>query len=303
MCRACARAHPPAPAFLQAAAPELKLIGYKAYYSNPGKGSRYHVHLLDTDTGNLVAMIEASHLGMVRTGAASGVATQYHGARGRHDCRHDRRRQTGGRPARSGVRGAQDRRGQGLQPQNRESAQISATTMSARLRHKDGSRYKRGRSRARRRHHQRHHQSIESPVLLGEWLEPGQHINAAGSNALTRREIDAAGDQALRASSSIRAAPRATNAAICCRSSRAACSTGTRCPNSASDRRALRRDAAHRRDHALRIARHGHPGHLYGRSSSKSARKQTLASTCRSALKLAAMLLNNRRQSEYHHRS
>ena len=31
-----------------------------------------------------------------------------------------------------------------------------------------------------------------TPVLLGEWLEPGQHINAAGSNALTRREIDAA---------------------------------------------------------------------------------------------------------------
>jgi ornithine cyclodeaminase len=32
-------------------------------------------------------------------------------------------------------------------------------------------------------------QSAE-PVLKGEWLEPGQHINAAGSNALTRREID-----------------------------------------------------------------------------------------------------------------
>ena len=30
-----------------------------------------------------------------------------------------------------------------------------------------------------------------APVLLGEWLEAGQHINAAGSNALTRREIDA----------------------------------------------------------------------------------------------------------------
>jgi len=28
------------------------------------------------------------------------------------------------------------------------------------------------------------------PVLKGEWLEPGQHVNAAGSNALTRREID-----------------------------------------------------------------------------------------------------------------
>ena len=28
------------------------------------------------------------------------------------------------------------------------------------------------------------------PVLLGEWLEPGQHLNAAGSNLLTRRELD-----------------------------------------------------------------------------------------------------------------
>jgi len=29
-----------------------------------------------------------------------------------------------------------------------------------------------------------------TPVLLGKWLEPGQHVNAAGSNALARREID-----------------------------------------------------------------------------------------------------------------
>jgi ornithine cyclodeaminase len=28
------------------------------------------------------------------------------------------------------------------------------------------------------------------PVLLGKWLEPGQHINAAGSNSLIRRELD-----------------------------------------------------------------------------------------------------------------
>jgi alanine dehydrogenase len=29
-----------------------------------------------------------------------------------------------------------------------------------------------------------------TPVMSGEWLEPGQHINAAGSNALERQEID-----------------------------------------------------------------------------------------------------------------
>jgi ornithine cyclodeaminase/alanine dehydrogenase-like protein (mu-crystallin family) len=32
--------------------------------------------------------------------------------------------------------------------------------------------------------------SSREPVLLGAWLEPGQHVNAVGSNALTRREID-----------------------------------------------------------------------------------------------------------------
>jgi ornithine cyclodeaminase len=29
-----------------------------------------------------------------------------------------------------------------------------------------------------------------TPVIDGDWLEPGQHVNAAGSNALDRREID-----------------------------------------------------------------------------------------------------------------
>ena len=28
------------------------------------------------------------------------------------------------------------------------------------------------------------------PVLLGDWLEPGMHINAAGANSMGRRELD-----------------------------------------------------------------------------------------------------------------
>ena len=62
---------------MQAAAPELKLIGFKAYYSATGKGTRFFVNLFDSETGKLIAIIEAGHLGMVRTGAASGVATRY----------------------------------------------------------------------------------------------------------------------------------------------------------------------------------------------------------------------------------
>ena len=39
-----------------------------------------------------------------------------------------------------------------------------------------------------------------SPVLLGEWLEPGMHINAAGANSMNRRELD---DEAVTRSSLI----------------------------------------------------------------------------------------------------
>ena len=31
-----------------------------------------------------------------------------------------------------------------------------------------------------------------TPVFDGDWVEPGQHINAAGSNSLLRQEIDEA---------------------------------------------------------------------------------------------------------------
>jgi ornithine cyclodeaminase/alanine dehydrogenase len=34
--------------------------------------------------------------------------------------------------------------------------------------------------------------SAREPVLFGAWLVPGHHVNAVGSNALTRREIDEA---------------------------------------------------------------------------------------------------------------
>jgi ornithine cyclodeaminase len=61
---------------LQGALPAQGVIGYKAYTSNKS-GNRFLVHLFDAATGRLKAVIEADYLGMIRTGAASGVAARW----------------------------------------------------------------------------------------------------------------------------------------------------------------------------------------------------------------------------------
>ena len=173
---------------LQAAAPELKLIGYKAYYSNPGKGSRYHVHLIDTDSGNLVAMIEASYLGMMRTGAASGVATKYMARENATTVGMlgAGKQAVGQLEAVCAVRKITAAK---VYSRKSEKARDFCATMSGRL----GIKMEAVTSAPEAMRGVDIINVItkaSNPVLLGEWLEPGQHINAAGSNALTRRELD-----------------------------------------------------------------------------------------------------------------
>src|SRR5262249_1151132 len=61
---------------MSAAAKTLGVMGYKAY-STSRKGAHFPVGLYDGKSGAPVAPIQADYLGQVRTGAASGVATQY----------------------------------------------------------------------------------------------------------------------------------------------------------------------------------------------------------------------------------
>jgi alanine dehydrogenase len=61
---------------MSAAAKGLGIMGYKAYATSR-KGANFHVGLYDGKTGALLALIQADYLGQMRTGAASGVATQY----------------------------------------------------------------------------------------------------------------------------------------------------------------------------------------------------------------------------------
>lgn len=178
---------------MQAAAPALKLIGYKAYYSAKGKGTRYFVHLFDADSGKLAAIIEASCLGMVRTGAASGVATRY---LAREDAAivamiGAGKQAVGQLEAVCEVRKIREVR---VYSRSAERAGKFCAALSGKLgvaMHPVTS----AAEAVRGADIVNVITKAAAPVLEGRWLEPGQHINAAGSNSLIRRELDAAAVQ------------------------------------------------------------------------------------------------------------
>lgn len=61
---------------MSASADYLGLVGWKAYTTTRSKMT-FHVAAYNSQTGDLLALIEADWLGQLRTGAASGVATRY----------------------------------------------------------------------------------------------------------------------------------------------------------------------------------------------------------------------------------
>src|SRR5438105_7308888 len=61
---------------MSASAKGLGVLGYKAYATSR-KGAQFHVGLFDGKTGSLLCLMQADYLGQMRTGAASGVASEY----------------------------------------------------------------------------------------------------------------------------------------------------------------------------------------------------------------------------------
>lgn len=61
---------------MSASAEYLGTVGWKAY-TTTRQGARFHVAVYDAASGELMALVEADYLGQLRTGAASGVATEY----------------------------------------------------------------------------------------------------------------------------------------------------------------------------------------------------------------------------------
>jgi ornithine cyclodeaminase len=173
---------------LQAAAPELNVIGYKAYYVRPDKSRTSLLHLMNREQGNLEAMIESDWLSQIRTGAATAVAV-------RHLARKDSKILGlfgSGRHAVTqleAVCAVRDVTEVKVFGRNADRVKSFCEMMGKRVAAKV-------RPALSREETVRGSDIIVTmtrsaePLFDGKWLEPGQFIAATGSNALDRREID-----------------------------------------------------------------------------------------------------------------
>ena len=164
---------------------ETGFLGFKtAFYA----GGKAHVLLYDVNARSLAAIVQAGWLGTLRTGAASGVATK-------HMARPD--------ASSVGVIGT------GRQARTQVEAMVAVRPEIKLV--KAYGRDEGRRTEFARRMTAQLGVSVEpvsepsmvaaedivitatnsvAPVLNGDWLQPGAHVNAIGSNSLLRREID-----------------------------------------------------------------------------------------------------------------
>lgn len=172
---------------MSAAIPSMGVMGLKAYTSSRS-GTRFLGMLYSTETGDLLAVMEADRLGQIRTGAATGVATKYLarpdvGTVGIIGTGWQARSQLTAvskvRPValvKCFSRDAQRRLAFAEEAIQELGAEVVAVD-SAREAVEDAEIVITATT------------SRES-VLQGEWLAPGMHINAIGSNWAVKQEID-----------------------------------------------------------------------------------------------------------------
>ena len=173
--------------YMAAGMPEY--FGIKVYSTNPKSGAHFEVLLYRSADGMPLATIEANHLGQIRTGAASGVATKF---MAREDATTAGIIGSGFQAetqlaAIAAVRPLKEVRVWSRQKERREAfAQRCAEKFGIHVRAVDTAR-----------------QCVEGvdivvtatssrePVLEATWLTPGTHVNGSGSNWADRRELPA----------------------------------------------------------------------------------------------------------------
>ncbi len=172
---------------LPAAAKTLGALGFKAYTTGRFY-PQFKIYLFDAKAGGLTAILDADHLGQVRTGAASGVATK---KLARADASTVGMIGTG-RQARTQLEAiCKVRSIQNAKVYGRDEARRSAfATEMSDVCGVEVEPVATARDAVVNRDIVITATSSREPVLLGEWLSPGTHVNLMGSNYLASAEAD-----------------------------------------------------------------------------------------------------------------
>lgn len=173
--------------YLAGALPHLGVMGYKAYTSSRA-GIKFRVFLHDMESGELLSIMDGNYMGMMRTGAVSGVAIKY---MAREDmsrvCIYGAGFQARGQLlAAAAVRNVKrisvySRDQAGREAFSREMEKQMRITVTPAASPEEAARDADCVITATT--------SFE-PVFRGEWLSKGAHVNAIGGNFLFKREID-----------------------------------------------------------------------------------------------------------------
>jgi ornithine cyclodeaminase/alanine dehydrogenase-like protein (mu-crystallin family) len=185
------RLHVPGKSYLHYMAAADAVSGYMGLkiYTSAKEGLRFLVPLFDAKSGDLVALIEADYLGQMRTGAASGVATRLMAredastigiigtglqARTQLEAIVAVRKIAG---VRAFSRKAEHREVFAREMTEKLGVQVTGV-VSAEEAVRDAAIVVTS-------------TNSTDPVLEGNWLKPGVHINAIGANFPQKHELDA----------------------------------------------------------------------------------------------------------------
>ncbi|HUJ50381.1 MAG TPA: ornithine cyclodeaminase family protein, partial [Bryobacteraceae bacterium] len=158
-------------------------FGTKFYSTNPRYGAHFYFMLYDAKTAQPLALMEANHLGQIRTGAASGYATDL--------LAHPQAETLGiigsGFQARTQVEAIRAVRpikqirvwSRSEEKRRKFAAECGATAVDTAEEAVRGAQIVTTATNAK------------DPVLADAWIQPGTMINAMGSNIASRRELPA----------------------------------------------------------------------------------------------------------------
>jgi alanine dehydrogenase len=172
---------------LAAAAPTFGVLGYKTYTAFR-EGVRFVILLFSVQDGQLLAIIEAEWLGAIRTGAASALATKY---MARPDSRAVGLIGAGKQAVTQlmGICAVLPISSVYVYSRNFQRSAVFCREMTHLLK-VEVVPVAHAREAVEGADIVITATSAREPILVGQWLSPGCHINAIGSNWANRREID-----------------------------------------------------------------------------------------------------------------